>query len=463
VCGRFHPESSIESKGNCKNSYCPVVLDASSGCGRRGWIHRSLLEKVVCEKSSTVSSFAPEPSTKPSARVSTHSEEDNLIIDLEPAVESQERKQATRQEQRISCYKSTANNLNVRYQKGLRHKVCGKMMRGDKLASKGECEDGWCPVEIKNCGGRGWIAKRFLTGQICKASEVSTDFGLSAGVYWEDESYPKIGMRPGLMGQNDGGQSCTPRGIKESRCQRLIKMNAHAALGLCLPDGDALDLEELMSKHKALRRSLSKVLMALESIGDGLPHFQKSKGVNIIFDNGRSYGKYSRRHGNQIQLRGGGQNRKGCAGHSKHNGVDNIALITHELAHYVGNSKGYYDLMKATGGKYCMVSNYSDGSSKMTYKQKIAEHFAENFAAYVLLPERFKNKGPACDKAFNYMKRLFGEPDMTKSCIARKRSYKIKGSGEYNENNQRQKPAADDAITWVFPKAADHIACRPPL
>jgi len=352
------------------------------------------------------------------------------------------------------------------------------MMRGDKLASKGECVDGWCPVKIKNCGGRGWISRRFLKAKNCKASEISSDFGLQAGVYWEDEKFSNIAMRPGYMGQNDGGQSCSAKGIRESRCQRLIKMNAHAALGLCLPDGDAGNLEELMQKHninvysgripvlkgpvrrksninlnsnanKNLRRVLSKVLLAFDSIGTskingrtvkgGVNQLKKSSGVDIIFDDGTSVGRYSRKHGRQIQLKRGSQNRAGCAGHSTHGGVDNVALIVHELSHYVGSYSGGYDgLWNATGGKFCMVSNYSDGSSKMKLGAKKAEHFAEAFTAYMLMPERFIGKGPACDKAFNYMKKFFGEPDMTKSCIARKRSYKIKGTGAYDENNEPQ-------------------------
>jgi hypothetical protein len=368
----------------------------------------------------------------------------------------------------ISCFESQANYLNVRYQAGLRNRTCGKMMRGDKLASKGDCVDGWCPVEIKNCGGRGWISERFLEAGTCDPSEVSTDFGLQAGVYWDDERFSNIDMRPGLMGQNNSGQSCTAAGIRQSRCQRLIKMNAHAALGLCLPDGDAGNLDELMAKHKIsvstsripvlrrsvrsneqsridlhssansnLRRVLSKVLLAFDRIGTGIPHLRNSSGTNIIFDNGRSAGGPSRRIGNQIQLRRGNQNRAGCAGHSTHGGVDNVALIVHELGHVVGNPTGYDGLMRATGGRHCMVSNYSDNNR--------AEHFAEVMTAYMLLPERFIGKGAACDRAFNYMKSMFGEPDMTKSCIARKRSYTVPGTGQYDENNNLQNSSGASA------------------
>jgi len=500
VCTRLTPNISIESKGECSNGYCPVVLDGSTSCGRRGWIHKSLLKSVTCS-SSTTSSLAPESSVRPDSRsfkalvrednIPVKTKSDVTAVDLSEtqaniAVEPVSRPQArpedlnirvepaqkvtlasTTSSNRIACYESQANYLNVRYQAGLRNRVCGKMMRGDKLTSKGDCADGWCPVEIKNCGGRGWISQRFLESGTCDPSEVSTDFGLSAGVYWEDESFSGIEMRSGRMGQNNGGQSCTAAGIKQSRCQRLIKMNAHAALGMCLPDGDAGNIEELLEKYNIsvssgripgprravksseksnlnldssansnLRRVLSKVLLAFDSIGEGVPNLENSNGINIIFDNGRSVGGPSRRYGNQIQLRRGGQNRAGCAGHSSHGGVDNVALIVHELGHYIGNPSGYNGLMRATGGKHCMVSNYADNNA--------AEHFSEVLTAYMLLPERFIGKGAACDKAFNYMKQLFGEPDMTKSCIARKRSYTIPGSGQYDENNNLQESGSID-------------------
>jgi len=253
---------------------------------------------------------------------------------------------------------------------------------------------------------------------------------------------------------------CEEKLVRENTCFDLIKLNSAAALGECLPVGQPKDALALLKRNnisgniglipkdlrprrnnnlsarniKSLENledprmlALIRVVSALDKIGDGSLSVLKnnSKGIKVIFQGPGSTSGNSRRHGNQIQLAEGNQNQQGMLGHSTCGGVDNIGLITHEIGHYVGggNNREVYNAYQLQVRRLgaCRLSQYANDQND---KGDFTEEFAEVFAAYVTHPEAFIDKGANCRRAFNFMKNLFGEPDMTMSCEARKASYK---------------------------------------
>lgn len=241
---------------------------------------------------------------------------------------------------------------------------------------------------------------------------------------------------------------------KSNTCERLVKLNSASALGECLDPKDPKDIAALFARHniqvyegtipkkrgsvkdpKLIEDysdqrvlAVAKVVAAYEGIGNGkMDALKKSGPIKIIFDNGKSVSKTSRRFEDEIQLRAGSDNINGMLGQSEHNGVDNIGLIAHELGHYIGgcndgeNYKKYDEYM---GGMHCKVSNYAS--------KKPEEEFAEVIAAYLTIPQAFKDKGKECDKAFSFMRVLFGEStdistkmSATELCKYRQVSYSI--------------------------------------
>lgn len=277
-----------------------------------------------------------------------------------------------------------------------------------------------------------------------------------------------------VLSDETGGDSFVPSGLQHdiaaaevedrSYTQRLVKMNQAAGLGECLPAGVPGDIEGLFERNNinpymgANPRSrgratgltplsgntnpritaLARVVAAYDRIGGGaLRSLKEGSDIEVVFANNRSTATLSRRIGQQIQLTPGNQNMTGTAHTSTCGGVDNIGLIAHEIAHYVGgsdNQRNYNAFLRAMGGRQCMISNYADNN--------LGEHFAEVAAAYLTMPHAFRGKGESCRRAFNFMKELFNEPEMTMSCEARRNSYSLSSAPETSLRPQpRPRPA----------------------
>lgn len=90
----------------------------------------------------------------------------------------------------------------------------------------------------------------------------------------------------------------------------------------------------------------------------------------------------------------------------------NVAQLVHELGHLVGNAGAYAQYREATGGKYCVVSGYSDDRAN--------EQFAEVFAAFVTYPSLIKdNKSAACQAAYKYFsEKLFAKGALADKCYS---------------------------------------------
>jgi len=244
--------------------------------------------------------------------------------------------------------------------------------------------------------------------------------------------------------------SCSATDVSNNNCSGIIKLNSAAALGQCLPEGQPSDVAAMLSRNniggfmgaipadrgqsdKSVRNptsltdlnnprmsALARVVGALDKIGNGNMSALRNHNstIQVIFAGAGTTSGNSRRHGNQIQLAPGGQNRTGMQGTSTCGGVDNIGLIAHEIGHFIGgnnNRENYNSYALAMSAGPCRLSQYSGRNQ--------SEEFAEVVAAYITYPEAFLDKGANCRRAFEYMKRLFGEPDMTMSCDARKNSY----------------------------------------
>ncbi len=233
----------------------------------------------------------------------------------------------------------------------------------------------------------------------------------------------------------------------------LVKLTPTAALGECLPPSTPANAAEILRRNNvevstgSLPKdrgpasgltpladisdermiAVARILSAYEGLGDGSMDALKSgEKISIIFDNGNSSCTNSRRYESQIQLCPGNQNKTGMNGETEHGGVDNMALIAHEIAHYVGgcqDGKRYNAYNEYMKGGNCKITSYAGKNPQ--------EEFAEVMAAYITMPQAFKDKGKDCDNAFKFMRTLFGESNEvnlsqsnSELCRIRQASYK---------------------------------------
>ncbi len=270
----------------------------------------------------------------------------------------------------------------------------------------------------------------------------------------------------------NGAYKCNSSEATQNKCNDLIKLNAAAALGQCLPNevpknipsllarnnislftgsipkkaGSASDTIAFTDLNDPRVISVARVLSALENIGDkSFDYLRNGAQIKIIF--GTNKASNSRRFEDEIQLDGGIQNMTGMLGQSESNGQDNIGLITHELGHYIGgttcgskfeggdstgNSIGNstYDAYKRyTGEDRCGITSYARDDYRKN--NNVTEEFAEVVAAYITMPQMFQeSESEGCRKAFRFMRQLFGESNQlnlnmpsSAMCAARRTSY----------------------------------------
>jgi len=219
----------------------------------------------------------------------------------------------------------------------------------------------------------------------------------------------------------------------------LIKINAQAAKGECLPPFDqrpmnvmlqnnikvytarnkpsvpggsgCQPLSELANKSPLSNpedprlKSLARVVSLLGSLGTG--EMSAHKDTSVVFGTVRGP---SRQCGDHVQLNPGNQN---CLGlgttidNDPHGGTSNVALIAHEIGHKIANSneQEHFNAYKAAVRPACEITQYAVKGSGTPR----GEEFAEVLAAYVTNPGIFEGKGRACREAFSFMAELFGE------------------------------------------------------
>jgi|GEM_PF-3028770 len=220
----------------------------------------------------------------------------------------------------------------------------------------------------------------------------------------------------------------------------LIKINAEAAKGECLPPFDqnpmnvlrqnnikvytarnkpsvpggsgcqslsALSNKNPLSDPNDPRlKSLARVVSLLGSLGTG--EMSAHKDTAVVFGTVRGP---SRQCGDHVQLNPGNQN---CLGlgttidNDPHGGTSNVALIAHEIGHKIANSneQANFNEYKTKVKSRCSITTYA---LKGRPTRPRSEEFAEVLAAYVTNPGIFEGKGRACREAFDFMAELFGE------------------------------------------------------
>lgn len=209
----------------------------------------------------------------------------------------------------------------------------------------------------------------------------------------------------------------------------LVKINADAARGNCLPElnrdpnnvlrqsgievftarnrasvpgGSGCQSFSSLPNRQAISnpedgrlKALAQVVQTLNTMGSG--NLTTHHNIKVVMGSVRGP---SRQCPDHVQLNPGSQNCMGLDDNS-YDGTNNIALIAHELGHQVGNGGGFQSGYEAAVPSSCRLTTYA-GSNRR-------EEFAEVFAAYVTNPSIFQGKGQNCEKAFKFLTELFGE------------------------------------------------------
>lgn len=208
-----------------------------------------------------------------------------------------------------------------------------------------------------------------------------------------------------------------------------VKLDEKAANSNCLRSykGDASQL--LAEKSVTYARvdeqpvpgpvisALATVIANISSFGKGT--FREFEAAHFLFGKEWSYSWYQ--SGNTIHLNPGNENVSKLTD-KRFDGVNNAAVLTHELAHYMSlHDPGmmlqrlYMDAVTTP----CLITDYS--------KTDRYEEFAEVFTAYTTNPELFADKGPACEAARLFMATQIFEEDLSysESCESRLRSVRM--------------------------------------
>ena len=157
--------------------------------------------------------------------------------------------------------------------------------------------------------------------------------------------------------------------------------------------------------------ALADVVDTIEKIGRGRK--KSHRGAHYFFRKDWGY-SFHTPGTNIIEMRRGNQNMEQMHDRS-HFGMDNRAVLAHELAHYVSirDNQAIQTQYNWSVWFPCHVTKYA--------KKNRWEEFAEVYAAYVTNPDLLRGKGSSCDKARKFMARLLGENHIAKTCNQAKR------------------------------------------
>lgn len=201
-----------------------------------------------------------------------------------------------------------------------------------------------------------------------------------------------------------------------------VKLDEKAANGSCLvqPDEAAsaiLTRNEIKvvregggAVENTIKQALGIVIGTIESLGAAEFKAQQNVEFLIGVNPGFSYHESGTK---LIHINPGAENIRNL--HDKSlGGVHNVAMLTHELAHYISLRDGFAIQRKYEWAvwSHCELTDYA--------KTNRYEEFAEVFAAYVTNPSLLQNQSAACDKARLFVGSLLQEsPAKSESCGSR--------------------------------------------
>lgn len=190
-----------------------------------------------------------------------------------------------------------------------------------------------------------------------------------------------------------------------------VKHFAPAVKG-CIPSVSRVQADEIIQRFNL--KAVGATDEEVRALGTGLTWIEKLNGGMplpfAVWPGRQPYGvKFLDRVGNSSQ--GAMQisiSRNGGRQYGR-----NVAQLVHELGHLVGNAGAYRQYREAVGGRYCVVSGYSDDRAN--------EQFAEVFAAFVTYPSLIKdNKSSACQAAYKFFsEKLFAKGDLADKCYSK--------------------------------------------
>ena len=206
-----------------------------------------------------------------------------------------------------------------------------------------------------------------------------------------------------------------------------IKLDKLAANGECIPRVSESP-ESIFSRNRILvsasnkspvqsevKTALARVINSIETMGSR--RFTAHADAHFIFkpDFGYSYHFPGTR---EIFIRPGGESSRNVSD-KRFGGTNNIAKLTHELAHYISLRDGeliqkrYETAVPTT----CFVTKYAAKDRR--------EEFAEVFASFVTRPEFLsQNVSSSCRAARVFMSNMFNEPSVrSESCASRLQSF----------------------------------------
>ncbi len=205
----------------------------------------------------------------------------------------------------------------------------------------------------------------------------------------------------------------------------VVKLDPRAARGTCLPPlteqpeqvlaRNSISINSIDNRpiHAAVTTSLARVVRTVEKIGLGT--FKAHTDSKFIFETKWGYSWYVPGT-KEVHISPGTQNLTSVMD-KRFGGTNNVALLAHELAHYISlrDTSKIQNKYTAFASKPCHLTLYS--------RTNRIEEFAEVFAAFVTNPELLLNRGPACVRAASFMADLFGEKaKYSVSCEARRKS-----------------------------------------
>lgn len=207
-----------------------------------------------------------------------------------------------------------------------------------------------------------------------------------------------------------------------------VKLDERAANGSCLVQPDEAS-SAILTRNEIkvvrqngneveapIRQALGIVMGTIESLGAA--EFKAQQDVKFLI--GDTAGFSFHESGTKlIHINPGAENIRNL--HDKSlGGVHNVAMLTHELAHYISLRDGFAIQRKYEWAvwSHCELTDYA--------KTNRYEEFAEVFAAYVTNPSLLQNQSAACDKARLFMASLLQEsPSKSESCANRLGSVQV--------------------------------------
>lgn len=202
-----------------------------------------------------------------------------------------------------------------------------------------------------------------------------------------------------------------------------VKADPLATRG-CIPKVSVAEAKKIVDQYNY--KLIGATPMETRSIGTSLTFIERLNG-------GKTFTPAVAREGYGVRFRekkGHSAQRSGEIAINRNGDLkygENVAQLTHEIGHLVGNNGLYEEYRTALGHtrrhpKYCKVSGYSTSRAN--------EQFAEAFAAFVTRPELIKDsKDPNCKKAWAFFKKKFPGHALADKCYVAQNEVESKLEG----------------------------------